>query len=71
MLSFNHYAYGAVIDWVYRNVAGLAPDPRGARATARSSSPRSRHAAIGWARATIESAIGEVPWRGGWVRTTA
>ena len=26
MLSFNHYAYGAVIDWVYRNVAGLAPD---------------------------------------------
>ena len=25
MLSFNHYAYGAVIDWVYRNVAGLAP----------------------------------------------
>jgi alpha-L-rhamnosidase len=27
MLSFNHYAYGAVIDWVYRTVAGLAPDP--------------------------------------------
>jgi alpha-L-rhamnosidase len=26
MLSFNHYAYGAVIDWVYRTVAGLAPD---------------------------------------------
>lgn len=26
MLSFNHYAYGAVVDWVYRNVAGLAPD---------------------------------------------
>ncbi|QKJ20654.1 alpha-L-rhamnosidase [Microbacterium hominis] len=26
MLSFNHYAYGAMIDWVYRNVAGLAPD---------------------------------------------
>lgn len=26
MLSFNHYAYGAVIDWVYRNLAGLAPD---------------------------------------------
>ena len=25
MLSFNHYAYGAVIDWVYRNVAGLSP----------------------------------------------
>lgn len=26
MLSFNHYAYGAVIDWVYRNVAGLSPE---------------------------------------------
>lgn len=25
MISFNHYAYGAVVDWVYRNVAGLAP----------------------------------------------
>jgi len=27
MLSFNHYAYGAVVDWLYRSVAGLAPDP--------------------------------------------
>jgi alpha-L-rhamnosidase len=27
MLSFNHYAYGAVIDWVYRTLAGLAADP--------------------------------------------
>ena len=26
MLSFNHYAYGAMIDWVYRTVGGLAPD---------------------------------------------
>jgi alpha-L-rhamnosidase len=26
MLSFNHYAYGAVIDWVYRTLAGVAPD---------------------------------------------
>jgi len=28
MLSFNHYAYGAVVDWVYRHVAGIAPDTR-------------------------------------------
>jgi alpha-L-rhamnosidase len=27
MLSFNHYAYGAVAEWLYRTVAGLAPDP--------------------------------------------
>ncbi|WP_372630652.1 family 78 glycoside hydrolase catalytic domain [Cohnella sp.] len=26
MNSFNHYAYGAVGDWMYRRVAGLAPD---------------------------------------------
>ena len=31
MLSFNHYAYGAVIDWVYRWVAGLVPIEPGYR----------------------------------------
>jgi alpha-L-rhamnosidase len=25
MISFNHYAYGAVVDWIYRNVGGIAP----------------------------------------------
>jgi alpha-L-rhamnosidase len=28
MNSFNHYAYGAIGDWLYRNTAGLNPDPR-------------------------------------------
>ncbi|MCR2824383.1 alpha-L-rhamnosidase [Microbacterium sp. zg.Y909] len=32
MISFNHYAYGAVIDWVYRTVAGLDPIEPGYRA---------------------------------------
>ena len=27
MLSFNHYAYGAVVDWVYRTLAGSPPTP--------------------------------------------
>lgn len=27
MNSFNHYAYGAIGDWLYRNVAGINPDP--------------------------------------------
>ena len=27
MNSFNHYAYGAVGDWMYRVMAGLEPDP--------------------------------------------
>ena len=32
MLSFNHYAYGAVIDWVYRHLAGLGSRPQQSRA---------------------------------------
>ncbi|WP_238412653.1 alpha-L-rhamnosidase-related protein [Saccharothrix deserti] len=31
MLSFNHYAYGAVANWLYRSVAGLAPAAPGYR----------------------------------------
>lgn len=27
MVSFNHYAYGAVAEWLHTTVAGLAPDP--------------------------------------------
>ncbi|SDT43619.1 NPCBM-associated, NEW3 domain of alpha-galactosidase [Paenibacillaceae bacterium GAS479] len=27
MNSFNHYAYGAVGDWMYQNIAGIQPDP--------------------------------------------
>jgi alpha-L-rhamnosidase len=27
MNSFNHYAYGQVLSWVYRTVAGIAADP--------------------------------------------
>ena len=27
MVSFNHYAYGAVAEWLHAAVAGLAPDP--------------------------------------------
>ena len=31
MTSFNHYAFGAVADWLHRTVAGLAPDTHGYR----------------------------------------
>ncbi len=27
MNSFNHYAYGAVVEWLYRTAAGIASDP--------------------------------------------
>ena len=65
MTSFNHYALGAVADWLHRRVAGLAPaapgyrELRGAPAarTARSPRRRRRHltpygeAAVSWQRA--------------------
>ncbi len=64
MLSFNHYAYGAVIDWVYRHLAGLAPDRE---------RPGYRHVVfaprpcvgIDWARASVESPYGPITteWR--------
>ena len=31
MTSFNHYALGAVADWLHRTVAGLAPAAPGYR----------------------------------------
>jgi alpha-L-rhamnosidase len=56
MVSFNHYAYGCVADWLHRTVAGLAPDPDepgfrhvivapkpGGRLTSASASLRSRY----------------------------
>ncbi len=64
MLSFNHYAYGAVIDWVYRYVAGLGstPDAPGYRRILVSPRPST---AVTWARASIDTRLGaaSVDWR--------
>ncbi len=64
MLSFNHYAYGAVIDWVYRHVAGLAPvrERPGYREVLFAPKPA---VGIDWARASVASAYGSVSiaWR--------
>jgi alpha-L-rhamnosidase len=64
MLSFNHYAYGAVVDWIYRHVAGIAPtvEAPGYRRVVVAPRPA---AGIPWARASIESRLGEVSidWR--------
>ena len=57
MLSFNHYAYGAVIDWVYRHLAGIAPDWAN-RAIAESSLHRGPTAGISWARASVDTPHG-------------
>lgn len=61
MLSFNHYAYGAMIDWVYRTVAGLAPaEPERVARIAPRPSARLDHAA-----AAIDTPYGRlaIDWR--------
>ncbi len=64
MLSFNHYAYGAVVDWVYRTLAGLAPDTDmpGYRRVILAPRPV---AGIDRVSASVESAFGTVgvDWR--------
>ena len=59
MLSFNHYAYGAVVDWIYRNVAGLAPSVANPGYRSVVIAPRPA-AAITWARASIETSLGSL-----------
>jgi len=62
MLSFNHYAYGAVGAWLYRTVAGLAPDAE---------DPGYRHVIVaprpggglGWAAAGLHSPYGDTSVR--------
>lgn len=64
MVSFNHYAYGAVAEWLHTAVAGLAPDP---------GRPGYRHVIVRprpgggltHARARLSSGYGptEVAWR--------
>ena len=64
MLSFNHYAYGAVLDWIYRYVAGIAPtrERPGYRRVIVAPRPAT---AITWAKASVESRLGPVSidWR--------
>ena len=64
MLSFNHYAYGAVVDWIYRYVGGIAPtvERPGYRRVVVAPRPAT---AITWAKASVESRLGPVSidWR--------
>ena len=65
MISFNHYAYGAVADWMHRRIAGLAADP---------ADPGYHHVVVRpmpgggltWAQATLDSRYG--PVEAGWRR---
>ncbi|WP_022867283.1 alpha-L-rhamnosidase [Schaalia vaccimaxillae] len=62
MISFNHYAYGAVIDWVYRNVAGLEPVEPGYRTVRVGPRPSS---ALTQAKAAIDTGYGAlaIDWK--------
>lgn len=64
MLSFNHYAYGAMIDWVYRNVAGLSPVPDRPGYRRVIVAPRPVQG-IEWAEASIQTRLGglAIRWR--------
>ncbi len=64
MNSFNHYAYGAVLGWMYRTVAGIAPDFREAAAPRIVMAPKPDRR-IGFCRARYRSVAGLVAseWR--------
>jgi alpha-L-rhamnosidase len=57
MISFNHYAYGAMIDWVYRTVAGIAPEQPGYRVTRVAPRPAT---ALRHAEAAIATSYGQL-----------
>jgi alpha-L-rhamnosidase len=61
MTSFNHYALGAVADWMHRTVAGLAPAETGHRTLRVAPHPGG---GLTQARATHETPYGtaEVAW---------
>jgi alpha-L-rhamnosidase len=62
MTSFNHYALGAVADWLHRVVAGLAPAAPGYRRLAIRPTPGG---GLTWARARHRTPYGhaEVSWQ--------
>lgn len=59
MNSFNHYAYGQVLSWVYRRVAGIAADPSspGFKTIIMKPMPDKR---LGYIKASYKSVAGEI-----------
>ena len=64
MNSFNHYAYGAVLAWIYKTAAGIAADPKnpGFRNIIMAPKPDRR---LGYVKAEYRSAAGLIrsAWR--------
>jgi alpha-L-rhamnosidase len=62
MTSFNHYALGAVADWMHRTIGGISPARPGYAAVRIAPRPGG---GLTWARATLETRHGRVAvsWR--------
>ena len=68
MNSFNHYAYGAVADWIYGKAAGITPTSPGFARVRIAPKPDAR---LDWMRVGFDSRYGKIvsAWRkfeGGW-----
>lgn len=67
MNSFNHYAYGSIVEWMYRDVCGLNPSSGDDLAVGfrRACIAPKPDKALGWAKASYLSAAGlyESGWR--------
>ena len=64
MTSFNHYALGAVADWIYKVIAGIQPAAPGYRAIRLAPTPGP---GLDWAKGALETRQGRVEC--GWRRT--
>ncbi|MBR0240958.1 MAG: glycosyl hydrolase family 18, partial [Kiritimatiellae bacterium] len=64
MNSFNHYAYGAVLAWIYKSAAGISADPKapGFKNVVMAPNPDKR---VGFVKAEYKSAAGLIKshWR--------
>ncbi len=57
MNSFNHYAYGSVMGWVYEEAAGITPAAPGFARASVAPKPDKR---LGWLEASIDTAHGRI-----------
>lgn len=64
MTSFNHYAFGAIVDWMYRRLAGITPTEPGYRRFSFAPVPLS---GLEYASATVDTPAGRISaqWRRG------
>lgn len=60
MTSFNHYAFGAVADWMHRTIGGLAPLEPGYRRVLVAPQPGGE---LSWARTSLETPQGRIAVR--------